>query len=114
MAISISDVEQWTGQRLPKAYGLLLPSFRDDVIGRQVLLYPLDYVIERNETYETKVFCPGYIAIGDDSGGRAFVISLDDPECKVFVVGHGSMDPGDFVPLNTSLDLWVATKCRMP
>jgi hypothetical protein len=79
-----------------------------------VLLYPLDYVIERNETFETKIYCPGYIAIGDDSGGRAFVISLGDPECNLFVVDLGSMDPDDFDPMNTTLDPWVEAKCPVP
>jgi hypothetical protein len=111
MAISIFNVEQWAGRPLPETYRALLPTFRDAIIGRQVLLYPLDYVIERNETLETKVYCPGYIAIGDDSGGRAFVISLNDPECNLFVVDHGSMDPDDFGPLNTTLGPWLEAKC---
>ena len=114
MTTSISDIEQWAGHPLPRVYGALLPTFRDDVIGRQVMLYPLDCVIERNETFETKAYCPGYIAIGDDSGGRAFVILLDDPECSLFVVDLGSMDPGDLHPMNTTLDLWLEAKCPAP
>jgi hypothetical protein len=113
MATSLSDVEEWAGQPLPKLYRTLLPSFRDEVIGQQVLLYPLDYVIERNETFQSKVYCPGYIAIGDDSGGSAILISLDDLECKLFMVDHGSMDPADFRSLNTTLDRWLEAECSI-
>jgi hypothetical protein len=114
IATSITDVEQWAGRPLPKAYGALLPILHDEVIGRQVLLYSLDDVIEMNETFQTKVYCPGHIAIGDDSGGRAIVISLDDPECNLFLVDQGFMDPDYFEPLNTTLDPWLEAKCPIP
>jgi hypothetical protein len=108
---AIAEVERWAQCTLPAAYRELLPSFAETIVGEQVLLYPLDMVVERNETYQTKIYCPGHIAIGDDSGGRAAMISLTDPECRVSLVGHGSMDPDDFVPLSMTLRQWLDAEC---
>ena len=108
---AIAEVERWAQCPLPTIYRQLLPGFRDAIIGEQVHLYPLDIVVERNETYQTRVYCPGHITIGDDSGGRAVVISLIDPECHVFLVGHGSMAADDFVPLNMTLRQWLDAEC---
>lgn len=107
----VAEVERWAQCPLPSIYRQLLPSFRDEIVGEQVLLYPPEVVVERNETYQTKLYCPGYMTIGDDSGGRAVIISLSDPECRVFLVGHGSMDPRDFVPLNMTLARWLDADC---
>ena len=54
---------------------------------------------------------PGAFGRADDSGGRAVIISLTDPECYVFLVGHGSMDPRYFVPLNMTLRQWLDADC---
>lgn len=109
--VAVADVEAWVGQPLPPMYRALLPTFRDAIIGEQVLLYPLEYVIERNETWETKKYCPGYIAIGDDSGGRVLLISLSSPDCFLFWGDTGFLDPNYFKPLDVVLRDWLAAKC---
>ncbi|AXQ27968.1 hypothetical protein D0B54_04435 [Solimonas sp. K1W22B-7] len=36
-------------------------------------------VVERNETFQSKEYCSGYLAIGNDSGGSAIVIPSTMP-----------------------------------
>lgn len=81
-----------------------------DEIG-QVRLYAADEIVERNQTYETQLYCPGYVTIGDDGGGRAVVVhgALEPP--AVFVVGHGSMSADDFVEVGAGLHDWIADGC---
>jgi hypothetical protein len=105
------EIEQWLGSPLPGAYRQRLPRFGDGTIGDQVHLYPIDLIIERNEAYESKKYCPGNLAIGDDSGGRAVMIALDDATCQVFLVGHGSMDPSQFRPVSMRLAEWLEAAC---
>lgn len=107
----IAEVERWLGTALPIEYVIFLRSHEEDLIGEQVFLYPAELLIERNETYETKLYCPGYLAIGDDSGGRAVVIPMGQPLGKVYLVGHGTMSPSDFEPLPMSFSAWVKEEC---
>ncbi len=71
-----------------------------------------DDVIERNECYETKKYAPGYINIGDNGGGEAFILKLDEDDPEVSIVGHGSMDPElkEFVYNNSSS--WLASNFK--
>jgi len=43
----------------------------------------------KNARVEFKSYCPGHLAIGDDNGGSAFVLSLADG--SVHIVGIGAM-----------------------
>ena len=107
----IAEVEQWLGTALPVEYVKFLLSYDESLIGKQVLIYAAESLIERNETYETKIYCPGYLTIGDDSGGRAVVIPIDQPLCKVYLVDHGSMSPSDFDLLPKSFHAWLEDGC---
>lgn len=108
---SVEAVEKWLERKLPSEYVKFLLSHNECVIGSQVLLYAAESLIERNETFETKIYCPDYIAVGDDSGGRAIVIPLDKPLDKVYLVDHGSMLSDDFEPLPQSFHVWLAGGC---
>lgn len=49
----------------------------DDFIANDlVVLYGRGSFIERNETYEVRQHCPGFVTIGDDSGGMQFILPL--------------------------------------
>lgn len=80
--------------------------FRD-----QVLLYAAEDVIERNETFESKLYCPGYLAIGDDGGGTAFVIPMSDKGVPVYAVDQGSMGIMDFKRVGSNLKQWIEEQC---
>ncbi|MNF09415.1 hypothetical protein D3C80_2100740 [compost metagenome] len=56
-------------------------------------------------------YAPGYLAIGDDSGGRSILISFTS-EC-VCLVGQGSMDSDDFEMIGNSLACWLSKGCML-
>lgn len=67
----IAALEIWTGCQLPPDYVEFLARIGGIFFRDRVLIYAADSVVERNETFQIKTYCPGYLAIGDDSGGRA-------------------------------------------
>jgi hypothetical protein len=110
----IDAIENWLGASLPSRYVDFLLTHTEQIFGDEVLLYPADYLIERNETFETKTYCPGYIAIGDDSGGRAFLIPINKPVDTVYMVGHGYMSPKGFRALPLGFEQWLSEGCPLP
>jgi SMI1 / KNR4 family (SUKH-1) len=110
----IKLIEDWAGAKLPDAYKRILEDYDKRIFYGPVFIYSAKEVIERNETFGAREYCPGYITIGDDSGGRAMVIGLDDRRCRVFMVDHGSMSPKDFELVATDLSAWVEAGCLLP
>jgi len=106
-------LEAWAGP-LPRYYRQFLFDHPAGFSGDSVLLYEIGSVIERNECYETKKYCPGHITIGDDSGGSAIVVSLQDEAGSVFLVGHGYMSPDGFEPIASSFQDWLGQGCPLP
>jgi hypothetical protein len=106
--MNIEDVETYFGQAIPRSYKEFLSNHEKEMEG-DVYLYLLQDLIERNDCYETKTYAKGYINIGDNGGGEAFIIELgkDDPE--VSIVGHGSMDPALKEFVYSSFSSWVAS-----
>jgi hypothetical protein len=102
------------GGQLPEYYRRFLRGHPDGVHGDIVFLYGLDDVVERNTTFEVKEYCPGHIAIGDDSGGRCIVTSLADSRGVLFLVDQGDMTPGGFEPLASGFDAWLSEGCPIP
>jgi hypothetical protein len=72
-----------------------------------VLIYGAEDVVERNETFETKKYCAGDFALGDDSGGRAIVTNLGKVIGPVFIVDQGSMSADDFILIASDLPTWL-------
>jgi len=103
----INVIRRWAGDELQIDYIALLRQYGGKLVGDRLLIYSADDVVERNETFETKKYCPGYIAIGDDSGGNAIITNLGVKEGPVFLVGHGSMSIDDFVQLASDLQTWL-------
>jgi hypothetical protein len=111
---AIAQVQAWLGRALPADYAAFLMTHEERIFGEQVLLYTAAMLIERNETYEVRVYCPGYLAIGDDSGGRAVMMPLDEPFGQLYLVGHGSMMVEDFEPVSQPFDEWLRSGCPVP
>lgn len=106
---SIEEIEVWLGRALPEPYRSFLARTEKNLPAENgiTLVYGRDSVIERNETFESQRYCPGNLVIGDDSGGSAFVLSL---ECgRVFRVGHGTMTEEWFELVSDSFPVWVAS-----
>lgn len=106
-----ADIERWYASPIAAPLRAAIDAHGDHWFGERVRLYAVDEIVERNETYQTQVYCPGYVTIGDDSGGRAFVVhgKLDPP--TVFAVGHGSMSEIDFVEVGAELSRWISDGC---
>lgn len=107
----IDAVQRALGHALPASYAAFLQDWTEGLCGEQVLLYGADSLMERNATYETQLSCPGFIAIGDDSGGRAVMLALDGSDRAVYLVGHGSMQRDDFELAADDFASWLAADC---
>ena len=103
----LDAVEAWLGVRLPGAYRTFLQSHAEKIIGEKILLYGPESIIERNETFEVKAYAPGYLAIGDDSGGRSFLIFLAADNGPVYSSDQGDMDPAGFEVVASCLETWL-------
>ncbi len=108
-----SKFAEWLGAVLPKAYEDYLHAIdgRETLVG-DVLFYDASSLIERNETYEVKAYCPGHFTIGDDGGGRAVVIRIADG--AVLLVDHGAMTPECMTRLGDNFRDWHAAGCPLP
>jgi SMI1 / KNR4 family (SUKH-1) len=109
----LEAVEGWAGTPLSDGYRAFLASHGGQFVGDLVRFYSVDELIERNECYETLEFCPGFLVIGDDSGGRAVMMSQGAIPPTVFLVDHGSMNPEDFERVSDSLLDWVGNGCPL-
>lgn len=105
---SLRTVEAWLGMSLPAAYRAFLKSYVEQVSEDGTLLYGADSVIERNETFETKKYAADYLAVGDDSGGRCFLIPLDAGSNAVYTSNQGDMDSDGFNLLAEDFSVWLA------
>jgi len=102
----MEKIEEYFGTSLPEAYKNFLIHNTDYLQNDLVATYLLEGIIERNTVYETKEYAPGYIAIGDDSGGSAFLLKLKETNSPVYSVDHGSMDPLDMELVSNSFTEW--------
>jgi hypothetical protein len=84
----------------------------DGVCADSFTLYPCEGVLERNVTFEVANYAPGYLAIGDDGGGRAIMLRGGNTS-PVFVVGHESMSPEDMKQVAAGLSEWVQLGCPL-
>lgn len=108
----MKEIEEYFGANLPEKYREFLKKDSNKHQNDLVVLYSPCDIIERNETYETKIYAPGYIAIGDDSGGSAFLLKFEENDPPVYVVGHGSMDPDYMELVSNSFSEWLRSNCE--
>lgn len=74
-------------------------------------VYSAGCIAERNTTYEVAHYAPGFVLIGDDSGGRGFLLRADDPGSAVFSSDLGDLDPADFDVESTDFESWIEALC---
>jgi hypothetical protein len=108
VAVAVGEVEAWLGHTLPEPYRSFLAGTADDFLADKgrTLVYGRGSVVERNEAFESRRYCPGHLAVGDDSGGAALVLSLAGG--GVHRVGIGAMTPDCFEPVAPSFAAWAA------
>jgi hypothetical protein len=109
----MAAIERLAGVPLADQYQTFLVGYGGKFVGNSVRFYSTDELVERNECYQTQEYCPGFLTIGDDSGGRAIIIDPQMASPAVFVVDHGSMSPDDFELISESLFDWVSKGCPL-
>jgi hypothetical protein len=87
---AIRAVERAEGLAIPSDYVALLQLSNGLSSGERLVLLELEALAARNRDYEVADYLPGYVMIGDDSGGFALVMRDGDP--AVYEVGMGAMD----------------------
>lgn len=101
----LSSLEADLGFELPNDYKALLLQANGLVLSSGIVLYSIEDLVERNLTFEVFDYAPGYLAIGDDSGGRALLI--DYSTGSVYLIDQGTMDPDEKVLVNNSIPDWI-------
>ena len=86
---SVREAETQLAMPLPQDYKEFLSISNGLTTNRLVLLEAED-IASRNADYEIQEYLPGYLMIGDDSGGMAVLMCLDDS--MIYEVGMGTMD----------------------
>ncbi|MBZ9521224.1 SMI1/KNR4 family protein [Bacillus safensis] len=109
--IHIKEAESQLNMVLPRAYKELLKQTNGFSIGGEVLLYGKEDMVERNKTWEVQQYASGYVAIGDDGGGRVLLMRQAEEEKKVWIVDAGVMDPQYAELVAEDLLSWVNEGC---
>ncbi|UXH76183.1 SMI1/KNR4 family protein [Roseateles amylovorans] len=104
-------LEQQLGYTIPSEHKVLLQMANGFTLENGVFIYSSSELFERNSTFEVDRYSPGYIAIGDDSGGRSILIARE--KAGVFLVDQGSMDPDEFELISQTLSIWLSDSCSL-
>jgi hypothetical protein len=97
------------GAELPAAL-VALWNERDGLLTASgVTVYPASDIGERNAAYEVALYAPGFVLIGDDSGGRGFLLRAGHADSTVFSSDLGDLGPADFDVESADLASWIAT-----
>jgi hypothetical protein len=110
--IDIQIVEKRLNAILPIPYKELLLASNGLATNEGIVIYGTDDLLERNETWKTQEYAPGFVPIGDDSGGRVFRMSLSDKE-EILIVDSGDMTPDHAELISTNLIQWVLNGLRI-
>ena len=112
MKLTLGEIETWVGQTLPEPYrGFLGRQEQSLSVSDVVLIYGREAFVERNETFRVKPYCPGFVAVGDDSGGYEILLSLADG--RLGLVEQGSMFLDMIHPLADDFATWFAAGCPL-
>ena len=110
---TVDEIESWLGLSLPSEYREFLEACEVELEPSDVvLLYGRSAFVERNETHETKTYCPGFVTIGNNGGDMEVVMSLQDS--SIYVADVGSMQIKTAKPLHTVFSKWLNDDCPIP
>ena len=109
---AIDLVENELGLVLPKAYRDLLSTANGFINSKGIVFYGTDDLVERNQTLEVNKYAQGYVAIGDDSGDKVFLMKSERGAKEVIAVDCGYMNPEDEPEILTAdFAQWIAEGC---
>ncbi len=111
-AEEINLVESELGLVLPKVYRALLGTTNGFINDEGIGLYGTDNLVERNQTLEVKEYAKGYVAIGDDSGDKVFLVKSESGAKEVIAVDCGYMNPEDGPEMIAAdFEQWISGGC---
>jgi hypothetical protein len=103
----IAEAENELGIKLPEEYRLLLTASDGLFANDLVKLYSTEEIAERNSTFEIAQYLPGYLMIGDDSGGYGIFLDTGSSPSPVYLMGHGSLLKSEAIVLARTLADWI-------
>jgi hypothetical protein len=92
---------------LPGALRQLLKISNGFLTPGGVHLYGTGDLAERNQTFEISEYTQGYLLIGDDSGGKGYLMRLGDEDSAIFSSGLGDLDVAGFRQEAATLQEWI-------
>src|SRR5688572_6123841 len=72
-----------------------------------LILYSVDEIQERNETYRVQQQSPALLMIGDDGGGRGILLEHGTSSSPIYLIGMGSLAIEDAKILAANLEDWL-------
>lgn len=104
---SMQSIEAEMNITIPSIFKSLLFDIDGLLTNDGVLIYGTEDIKERNLTWETVDYAKGYIAIGDDSGGRIFVMAEKAESTEIFMLDCGDMNPENAIKVSDNLTEWI-------
>ncbi len=77
-----------------------------------VLLYSTKWMAERNDTLGVSAYAPEFVAVGDDSGGRLFLMEARADAEMLYQADDSSLDARSV--LAASYVSWLIEGCPLP
>jgi len=110
----ITEAENELGIKFPEEYRLILTSSDGLFANDLVKLYSTEEIAERNSTFEIAKYLPGYLMIGDDSGGYGVFLDTGSSPSPVYMMGHGGLYLSDAIVLAPTLTDWINQRFPLP
>lgn len=115
---AILQIERHFRLPIPQVYLDYLAGHDEMLRDDGLLLYGLDYIIERNMTFGVQQNVSEFLAVGDDSGCALVVIRFGDDAASPFLIGSGALVPNmplDLLrPLADSWEAWARQGFPLP
>lgn len=104
---SIDSIEGAMNITIPSIFKSLLLEMNGFLTNDGVLIYGTEDIQERNLTWEVADYAKGYIAIGDDSGGRIFLMAETAESTEILMLDCGDMNPENAIKVSDNLTEWI-------
>lgn len=104
---NILPVENKLGFKLPIDLVDFLLKANGGLFKSGIAIYSIDDLIERNTTFEVLEYLPGFLLIGDDSGGKGILLSTDPKNKVVYLSGLGDLSVSGLKKESESFALWI-------
>jgi hypothetical protein len=109
-AKAIAQAQAVIGCTFPHAYIDLLTCSDGFFVPPVLMVYETSGIPERNTTYEVDLCLPGWLLIGDDSGGRGIFLDCTDQVGTIYIEHLGSMFRSEARVLASHIPEWMARR----